>query len=266
MRYAVDLGGTHIRIAAAESGCNWLHQHRARHEGRMTPEEFIEILAGLTRQWSGGAAEAIGVSVAAVVDENGKLSGAENLGWKDVPLRRLLEEAFSCPAVVETDVFCGAVFEAQEGAAKEAGSALYIAIGTGVGHAFILNGQAWRGSQRGANAFGHLVTDPQGSRCYCGNRGCMCTIASGLAQAGTAPSDAPLEALGLAIGNAITLIEPERIILAGGALNQPWFDLAALAELLPRFSYPAARQPQLVRSSAADPNLCGALFLSMEKS
>ena len=133
------------------------------------------------------------------------------------------------------------------------------------GHALILNGQVWRGARRGANAFGHTVIDPAGERCYCGHRGCLCSTASGLAQADRPGEDFPLQHLAQAIGNAITLVEPELIILAGGALNQPWFDIVRLAELIPDFSYPAAFQPQLVRSEAADPNLCGALLLSMEQ-
>lgn len=266
MRYAVDLGGTHVRIAAAEAGCDWLHHHRSRRPDGMTPAAFIDLLAGLIGGWGTGQPRSIGVSVAAVVDGDGTLLAAENLGWKDVPLRRLLADSFSCPVIVETDVFCGAAYEASIGAAKGAGSALYLGIGTGVGHAFILGGRVWRGAHRGANAFGHLIVEPNGTTCYCGHSGCLCTVASGLAQANPAPEARPLETLALAIGNAVTLIEPECVILSGGALNQPWFDLAALAALVPSFSYPAASQPQLIRSDATDPNLCGALLLSTEMS
>ncbi|MFB2552416.1 ROK family protein [Ensifer soli] len=266
MRYAVDLGGTHVRVATAENGCDFRHEHRSRRPAGMTPGDFVTLLSGLADAWGTGMPRSIGVSAAAVVGEGGLLLAAENLGWKDVPLGRLLKDAFACPVTVETDVVCGATFEATAGAAKGAGSALYLGIGTGIGHAFILNGRVWRGSRRGANAFGHLVVEPDGEACYCGHRGCLCTVASGRAQAGK-PADArPLEMLALAVGNAVTLIEPECIILSGGALNQPWFDLVALADLVSSFSYPAARKPRFVRSKAAEPNLCGALILSLETS
>jgi predicted NBD/HSP70 family sugar kinase len=266
MRYAIDLGGTHVRVAAAQSGCEWRHQHRSRRVPGMSAADFIALLTELTLEWGTGPLQTIGVSAAAVVDEDGYLLASENLGWKDVPLRRLLSEAFSCPVLVETDVFCGAAYEARLGAAVGKTSALYVGIGTGVGHALIFNGCVWRGAKRGANAFGHTVVDPSGARCYCGHQGCLCMSASGLAQADQPARDLPLQHLAQAIGNAVTLVEPECVILAGGALNQPWFDLSKLAELIPNFSYPAAVQPQLIRSDAADPNLCGALLLSMEQS
>jgi predicted NBD/HSP70 family sugar kinase len=266
MRYAIDLGGTHVRVAAAQSGCEWRHQHRSRRPVGMTPADFITLLSDLTREWGTGHPQSIGVSAAAVVNDDGYLVASENLGWKDVPLRGLLMEAFSCPVLVETDVYCGAFYEARMGAAVGKTSALYLGIGTGVGHALIFNGRVWHGAKRGANAFGHSVIDPSGPRCYCGHQGCLCMTASGLAQSDKAADDLPLRHLAHSIGNAVTLVEPECVILAGGALNQPWFDIAKLAELIPNFSYPAALQPQLIRSDAADPNLCGALLLSMEQS
>jgi predicted NBD/HSP70 family sugar kinase len=264
MRYAVDLGGTHVRIAAAEEGCDWQFQHRARRPDGMTHGDFVTLLGGLVCEWNTGMPQSIGISVAAVVDDDGCLLASENLGWKAVPLRQMVADSFSCAVVVETDVFCGAAYEARLGAAHGVGSALYIGIGTGIGHALIFNGNVWRGARRGANAFGHSIIDPSGHACYCGHRGCLCTVSSGLAQSAENAPSAPLKALALAIANAITLVEPERIILSGGALNQSWFDLDELARQLPTFSYPAASQPQLIRSNAADPNLCGALLLSME--
>lgn len=78
------------------------------------------------------------------------------------------------------------------------------------------------------------------------------------------PSLIPLQALARGIGAAVTLFEPEMVVLSGGALNQPWFDLDRLAPLLPSFAYPASCLPRIVRSTTADPNLRGALHLCME--
>lgn len=265
MRIALDIGGTSLRIGAAEGGHAWSHSHRADWSGAIRPEEAMDILAARLDGWGIGRPEAIGVSVAAVVGPDGVLVASENLGWRDLPLRGLLEARFACPVIVETDVYCGALFEARTGEARGVGSALYMAVGTGIGHAFILGGRVWVGAGRGANALGHMVIDPGGAECYCGHRGCLCMRASGRAQA-TSPGAEPLDALAHAIGNAVTLVEPERVILSGGALNQPWFDIGALAAAIPAFSYPAAKQPQIVRSTVADPNLCGAVLMTKELS
>ncbi|OCW57053.1 ROK family protein [Hoeflea olei] len=265
MRFAIDIGGTHIRVGAASAGFDWQHMHRSRWSDRIRPEEVLDLVAGLIDEWKTGRPRSIGVSIAAVVDGDGLLSGSENLGWAGVNLRHEIEQRFGCPAVIETDVNCGALYELRAGEAQGANSALYVAIGTGVGHAFILNGQLWVGARRGANALGHLVINPDGKPCYCGHLGCLCTVASGRAQSDGKAGAEALEALAQALGAAVTLIEPQRIILAGGALNQPWFDLQALIDLLPAYSFPAALQPHLIRTQAPDPNLCGALLLTQEK-
>ncbi len=266
MIVAVDLGGTQVRIAACYPGQDWEHSYSARRPDGFCVEGFIALLQKLSEDWnlSPAGPMAIGVSVAAVVDNDGVLQGSENLGWKGVPLACLLREAFGCPVNVDTDVHCGALFEAREGAALGASSALYIGVGTGVGHALVLDGRVWRGAHGGANAFGHLVLDPAGETCCCGNRGCLCQSASGLAQDNRPPSLVPLQALARGIGAAVTLFEPEVVVFSGGALNQPWFDLERLVPLVYPFAYPVARLPRIVRSTIANPNLRGALLLCTE--
>lgn len=261
MRLALDIGGTHLRVLAAD-GAAPERAFRGRLEG-MAPEDLIACLRGLVADW-GASPSAIGVSIAAVVSPDGRLLASENTGWVGLPLASLLSEAFGCRAAVETDVFCGALHEARDGAARGLGSALCIAVGTGVGHALILDGKVWRGAAGGANAFGHLVLDPAGTPCYCGNRGCLCQTASGRAQDGRSPSEAPLLALARGIGAAVTLVEPEAVILSGGALAQPWFDLDGLAAAVPAQSYPGARQPRILLGDEPDANLRGALLLASE--
>lgn len=266
MRLAIDLGGTHLRLALGDGSGPWQHTHRSRRPDGMTPEAFVAAAGDVLAEWDVGRSDVdgIGVSVAAVVSAGGHIVRAENLRWWDAPLGRLLGEAFDRPVVVETDVYCGAHFEATSGHARTAGSALYVSVGTGVGHAFILNNQVWRGAVGGANALGHMVLRPEGAVCYCGHRGCLCTSASGLAQAVEQPPQGALADLAQAIAAALTLIEPEIVILTGGALSQPWFDLERLTRLLPELTYPGIVQPALVISDVPDPNLRGAALLLKE--
>jgi glucokinase len=267
MILAIDIGGTHVRIALGDGVGPWRHVHRERRSAGMDAAGLIAVLRAVLVVW--GAAptnlSGIGVSAAAVVDGQGGIVRAENIGWQDVPLARLLDEAFAVPVAVETDVFCGALFEARYGQARGRSSALYVTIGTGVGHAFIVDGRVWRGAAGGANAIGHMVVRRDGVRCYCGNRGCLCTIASGQAQSSEAAPGGALEVLAQAIGGALTLVEPECVILAGGALAQPWFDRVRLEMLLPAFSYPGLRLPHVVTSEADDPNLRGAALNLKER-
>jgi predicted NBD/HSP70 family sugar kinase len=232
----------------------------------MDADGLIAIARDVLAGWSVNPAtlDGVGVSAAAVVDEKGTIVRAENIGWRHVQLGRLLADAVGRRTVIDTDVFCGALFETLHGRAQGVGSAIYISVGTGVGHALILDGKVWRGAARGANAMGHMVVRIGGARCYCGNAGCLCSLASGLAQSAEPPAAGAIEALAQAIGSAVTLIEPDLVILAGGALDQPWFDLAALQSLLPLFSYPGLTLPLVVKSDVADSNLRGAALLVKE--
>ena len=264
MRLAIDLGGTHLRIGARKDSGAWAHLHRERREPGFSPQHLVARLREFIATWQ-LAPTAIGVSVAAVVMEDGHLRGSENLGWADVPLGSILRKAFGLPTTIETDVFCGAFYEIRSGAARGLSSALYISVGTGVGHAVIIDGKLWRGAAGGANALGHLTLRPDGTPCYCGHRGCLCTVASGLAQAAAAPPRQPIEYLAQAIGGAVTFFEPHAVILSGGALNQPWFALDPLVAAIPQFAFPAARLPKIVLSPAIEPNLLGADLLALEQ-
>lgn len=268
MILAIDLGGTHLRMAIGDGVGDWGLAHRVRRQPGMDAAGLIAAVGEMLQSWDLPAARlaGIGVSAAAVVAPDGTIRRAENIGWTDVPLARMLREAFDVPAIVETDVYCGALFEAQHGQARGAASALYVAAGTGVGHALILDGRVWRGAAGGANAIGHMVIERDGVRCYCGNAGCLCPRASGKAQASESAPGGALEALAQALGAALTLIEPETVILAGGALAQPWFDGARLVELLPHFAYPGLVLPRLVTSDVPDPNLRGAALHLKERS
>ena len=267
MNLAIDLGGTHLRLALGDGRQDWCRSKRLRRLPDMQPDSLVTIVNAALGEWNVAPESLSGVcvSVAAVVDEAGTILRAENLGWNDVPLQRIISSTFGRPAAVDTDIFCGALFEATHGAARGKRSALVLAIGTGIGHAWVLDGRVWRGAAGRANAFGHIIVERDGPRCYCGLSGCVCQFASGLAQSGPNPPAAALDALAQAIGAALTLFEPEIVILNGGALDQQWFDLEALAERIASFAYPGLVLPKLVRSDTADANLRGAALL-LEKS
>ena len=266
MILAVDLGGTALRLGLGDGRGPWRQALRQPRPDPLTPETLASALRAALAGWGGPAIAGCGLSVAAVVDGGAVIRCAENLGWRDLPLARLMAEELGCPVRLDTDVFCGARYEARHGLARDAGSVLYLAIGTGIGHALVLDGRLWRGAGGSASAIGHLALRDDGDEaaggdapaCYCGHRGCLCLTASGRAgAAGTAR----LADLARALGIATTLVEPERVLLSGGALDQPWLDLDRLRALLPGFAYPGARLPDILASAVPDPNLRGAACL-----
>lgn len=258
MILAVDLGGTSLRIAAGETSRGWRHQRSGPHPEPLTAASVTVTVRDAMQAWGLRTVAGCGISIAGLVHGHRTVRRAENLGWREVGLAEHLEAVLGCPVRIDTDVFCGALFEARHGLARGLGSALYVAIGTGIGHAFLIDGRIWRGHSGAANALGHLAMRREGPTCVCGNVGCLCTLAAGRAEA------PDLSELARALGIASTVLEPERVVLSGGALAQPWFDLERLRRLVPGFAYPGAQAAAIVRSRVPDPNLRGAACLLEE--
>jgi len=79
------------------------------------------------------------------------------MGWRDVPLRALLEEALGLPAAIDNDVNLAAMGEHHAGTAQDIDDFVFIAIGTGVGAGIMLNGQILRGSAWTAGEIGYML-------------------------------------------------------------------------------------------------------------
>jgi glucokinase len=79
------------------------------------------------------------------------------MGWQNVPLRALLEEAIGVPAAVDNDVNLAALGESLAGAAKGVDNFVFVAIGTGIGAGIILNGQLFHGNGWSAGEIGYML-------------------------------------------------------------------------------------------------------------
>jgi len=126
--------------------------------------------------------KAVGVGAPGALDSGtGVIAEAPNLGWRNIPLKRLLEEAIGLPVVIENDVNAGTWGEYRLGAGVGSRDLVGIFVGTGIGGGLILNGELYRGSKGKAGEIGHIKIDPEGPMCGCGQRGCLESLASRLA-------------------------------------------------------------------------------------
>ena len=262
----IDIGGTNIRIGIGSGLTNWKNFQETSLDNLRNIDDIILILENTLNKWNASRStfKGIGVSVAGLVDNNKIVRIAENLGWHNVSLANLLETKFKKKVFVETDVFCGAFFVSKSGEVEKLNSALYVSIGTGIGHAFIINGKVWKGSNNNANAMGHFVVTQNGTNCYCGLKDCLCMVASGKAQSVDNPPKGAIEALSKTLGNSITLIEPKIIILSGGGLNLPWFNIDEIKKCIKHYTYPGITQPTIIANYNNDLNLRGAALLAKE--
>ena len=175
----LDVGGTKVLGVAIdlENPGTVLAERRVP-----TPEGgagLVDTLLELARSL-GPQPESIGVGVPGLVDRTGTLHMGPHLRrMRDVPLARLLTERSGLPTVVDNDANCHALAEQACGAAAGATEALMVTLGTGIGAGIITGGRLLRGANGFAGEPGHMVVDPNGPPCPCGQRGCWERFASG---------------------------------------------------------------------------------------
>lgn len=200
---AVDVGGTAIKGAvisgaattgaaisgAAISGDGGISR-RARiptgaDEG---PEAVLGRIAGFCARLADEAAAAgtppaaLGIAVPGVVDESaGVARNAVNIGWRDAPVRDLLQRQLDMPVALVHDVRAAGAAEGALGAARGQRDFLLLQIGTGIAGALVLQGRPYAGAHALGGELGHVVIEAGGVRCACGSRGCLETIASAAA-------------------------------------------------------------------------------------
>lgn len=137
-------------------------------------------LAGELRARNPGV-EAIGVGAAGLVERpGGSARWAPHNSYRRMELRRLLHERTGLPTSVDNDGNAAALAESRFGAGAGGGDLVLVNVGTGIGGGMVLGGDIYHGEHGFAGELGHLIVDPDGDRCPCGNRGCLEAMASGL--------------------------------------------------------------------------------------
>lgn len=186
----VDLGGTKIFTVLADQSAEILSEVRLDTE---SDRGMNVVLGNVYRSIDkvmvdAGVASAqmaaIGVGAPGPLDTGtGVIHEAPNLGWRDVPLGRLLTERYSVPVLLDNDANLAALGEKRYGAGRDAGDLVYITVSTGVGAGIIINNKIHHGHSDAAGEIGHISVDPDGPECGCGSIGCLETLASGTALA-----------------------------------------------------------------------------------
>lgn len=125
----------------------------------------------------------IGIGFPSPIDrKKNEILNPPNLpGWKKVPIKKILEEAFQIPVFLDNDADCALLGEKWLGTAKDFNSVLLLTFGAGVGGAVFRNGQLYLGENGHGAELGHIIIHPQGLKCGCGKRGCLEAYVSGTA-------------------------------------------------------------------------------------
>lgn len=119
---------------------------------------------------------AVGLACAGIVDTEGATLGrSPNLpGWEGRDLGDEMRRAFPGSGLsILNDVNAALYGEYREGAGVGCRDLVMLALGTGVGGGVLIGGRLHTGARHGAGELGHMVLDPDGPECPCGNRGCL---------------------------------------------------------------------------------------------
>jgi glucokinase len=140
----------------------------------------LEAMVEVARAVIAPEVRAIGIGAAGLVEkETGRLTFAPNLAWRNVPLAQHLWDAIGLPTLADNDANAAAWGEFRLGAAAGYRHVLFIGAGTGIGGGIIVDGELLRGAHGFAAEVGHIIVDPNGPLCGCGNHGCWEQLASG---------------------------------------------------------------------------------------
>jgi glucokinase len=183
----VDLGGTTIKVGICDENGKLLHHMEGPTESEGGPEVVIKHIADYVREIVASSSyhcdqvAGIGAGIAGFLDiKEGVVKLSGNLGWHDVPVKKMLEAHLGKTVKIDNDANVAALGEAWGGAGAGIPNLVCYTLGTGVGGGIIINSQIYQGSTGVAGELGHIaiVPDLEAIVCGCGQMGCLETVSS----------------------------------------------------------------------------------------
>jgi predicted NBD/HSP70 family sugar kinase len=295
----IDFGHSHVAVALADLAHNVLGEVRGDLDVNNRAGQALDTAAlmfGELRYKLGIDLKNVigaGIGIPGPVDRARGKAGSSTIlpGWIDLPIASEMSQRLGVPVEIENDANLGALAELTWGAGKDCSNFTYVKAATGIGAGIVIDGRLLRGATGTAGEIGHTTLDEAGALCYCGNRGCLETVASGPAilqlvgpvggealtlsrlvelaldgdvRCRRAISDAGRE-IGVAVAGLCNLINPERVIIGGLLSRTGELLLQPLRESLRRHAVQAAAETVDVRPAVfvERAELLGSLALAL---
>ena len=236
----IDLGATKLLAHIINEQGRIEFKLRMETGAHSNPERIISLITELAEKIHRTKVPfaAVGIGFPGLVDPSARIAMSSVMltGFYEFPLAESVEKLLKKPCVLDNDVNNAARAELQIRSVHGTSDMLFLAVGTGIGGALVLNGQLWRGASGLAGEIGHISISRTGVLCKCGRHGCIGNLASGSAierALGIAPGtlaqaiaqhhpgveDAiqnAAEALGVGLVNALNLLNIPLIVIGGG--------------------------------------------------
>ena len=298
----IDIGGTKTAGGLVTDGGVVLHRRDvptpACEGGRRVLETAVALACSL-RDAAGEAVRGVGVGTGGQVNaDQGVIVSATDLlpGWAGTGVKAAFEDRLGVPAFVDNDVNALAMGEWRFGAAQNAQSVVFLALGTGVGGALLLGGRLHRGAHWSGGEFGHVLLDisPTARRDLGGHVGTLEAYAGGpglvqtwrdltgdtrsartgheiAAEAARDPNGPAAQAvartgeyLGFGLVSLANALDPEMIVIGGGLAALGDALLGPARRVLRERALPGpAKCPVVAASLGADASVIGAASLIM---
>ncbi|HYL84253.1 MAG TPA: fructokinase [Candidatus Angelobacter sp.] len=255
VRIGVDLGGTKIEFVALERDGAESHRHRIA-TPRFDYEGTVRAIADGVREMEKilGRSASVGVGIPGTVSgKTGLVKNANSTWMNGKPFDKDLSRALAREVRCANDANCLAVSEATDGAGTGKHIVFAVILGTGCGGGVAVDGRVHNGLNGVAGEWGHntlpwmRADEFPGPPCYCGKKGCVETWVSGTglehdyervtkvalhgpeiiarSEAGEPQALAALDRfedhLARALAGVINLLDPDVIVLGGGASQIP---------------------------------------------
>lgn len=250
--WGIDLGGTKIECAVLRSG-EPIVRRRAPTEADQGYEHILAQVKKLITSVAaeiGEVPEKVGFATPGVRDaKTGLMKNCNTVAMNGRPMKEDLEAVLNIEVRLANDANCFALAETIYGAGREMPDAevvFGIIMGTGVGGGLVVNKKIIYGANGVAGEWGHNVMEENGPECYCGKRGCVEKVISGVALEGfyadisgkqlkladiveadrsgddvaaSATIERLLENFGKAVSSLINVVDPDLIVIGGGVGN-----------------------------------------------
>ena len=266
-RICLDIGGTKILGAIYDENEKIVYRLKKKtksggESSANVEQVIISVVDEMMKEFGIKKSQVHAISAGApgVIDQDsGIVLFSPNLPWRNYDIRTPIQKRFGVPFYIGNDVNIGVLGEYKYGAAKGYKNVVGFFVGTGMGGGLILNGELFTGNQFKAAEYGHMILDPEGPLCGCGQRGCLeafsskkgmssyikiqagrgrkCALADEIAETGIFKSKALKNALkdkdevateavdrachylAIATGNMINTFSPDIVVYGGGVIE-----------------------------------------------
>lgn len=177
----LDIGGTKVLGAVFDEDGKIIHRLKKKTASSGgAPKNIEELIISVVEEMRVSAGlkmdrlRAISAGAPGVIDsESGIILFTPNLPFRNYDIRTPLEARFGVPFHIGNDVNLGVLGEHVYGAARGRKNVVGFFVGTGIGGGLILDGKLFTGTGFKAAEYGHMILDPEGPLCGCGQRGCL---------------------------------------------------------------------------------------------